>query len=163
MVRGDPRYSKMERRHCLLYIQAPFSCFSLDCCSILLLCAVTGNASLNIISDRHDHHHHQLSLSIYQHSRVPGEWVYCFCCLLILTCIPRLFYVMCVCVSTTEKTPFSFCPAILFLGFTICTRGRRENADGEMFRHWKISQKAEISERNEKKIDKYTYEPSLFG
>ncbi|PYH80462.1 hypothetical protein BO82DRAFT_107478 [Aspergillus uvarum CBS 121591] len=97
MVRGDPRYTKRSR-HCLLYILAPFLAFSLDCCSILLLCAVTGHASLNIISDRHDHHHHQLSLSIYQHSRVPGEWVYCFCCLLIITCIPRLFYVMCVCV-----------------------------------------------------------------
>ncbi|RAK74271.1 uncharacterized protein BO72DRAFT_210836 [Aspergillus fijiensis CBS 313.89] len=149
MVRGDPRYTKMERRHCLLYIQAPFSCFSLDCCSILLLCAVTGNASLNIISDRHDHHHHQLSLSIYQHSRVPGEWVHCFCCLLILTCIPRLFYVMCVCVSTTEKTPFFFLPCYSIPRFH--NFYKRENADGEMFRHWKISHKAEISERNEKK------------
>ncbi|RAL07981.1 uncharacterized protein BO97DRAFT_229731 [Aspergillus homomorphus CBS 101889] len=79
------------------------SCSSLSSSSssffFLHLCSVAGNASLNIISNRHDHHrhphphHHQLSLSIYQHSRVPGEWVYCFYRLLIITCIPRLFHV----------------------------------------------------------------------
>ncbi|PYH41745.1 uncharacterized protein BP01DRAFT_161378 [Aspergillus saccharolyticus JOP 1030-1] len=69
----------------------------------LFLCSVAGNASLNIISHRHDHHHHhhhQLPLSIYQHSRVPGEWVYCFCYLLIIICIPHLFHVCVFCASS---------------------------------------------------------------
>ncbi|RAH76803.1 hypothetical protein BO86DRAFT_238617 [Aspergillus japonicus CBS 114.51] len=140
MVRGDPRYTKRSR-HCLLYILSPSLAFSLDCCSILLLlCAVTGHASLNIISDRHDHHHHQLLLSIYQHSRVPGEWGlllllsahhYLHTSIVFMSCV---FVCLCAC-TTRRKPPYFLLPCDSIPRFH--NFYRRENADGEMFRHWK--------------------------